>query len=138
MNRPIVVLVALGVAAVATVAYLFTLIFGPGGDGIVAETSLPDGRRFAVIQRWNASMEPYTVSFVYQLVNGQWGWCYMDHEDTRWLSGKVVHNPAEDSIDVYRGKLLEARLHLGENHFELFGSISRTVDAPQSITTAPD
>lgn len=126
-------------AAVATAAYLFTLVFGPGGDGIVAETALPDGRRFTVVQRWNgfAGAEPYNVSFVYQLENKQWGWCYIDHEDTRWLSGKVVHNPSKDSIDVYRAKALEARLHLSESSFELFGSITRTVDAPQSMTSAP-
>ena len=138
MNRTFIILTGLGVVAIAAAVFLFTLIFGPGGDGVVAEASLPDGRRFTVVQRWNASMEPYTVSFVYQLEDGRWGWCYMNHEDTRWLSAKVLHNLADDSMDVYRGKTLEARFHLRENRFELLGSMARSVDAPQSITTAPD
>ena len=100
MNRTFIILTGLGVVAIAAAVFLFTLIFGPGGDGVVAEASLPDGRRFTVVQRWNASMEPYTVSFVYQLEDGRWGWCYMNHQDTRWLSAKVLHIPTHARTHV--------------------------------------
>ena len=62
----------------------------PLGDKRVADFHSADGENFVVHQICNYSAEPYTTRFYYRLSPSQsWRAFYMDHEDTRWFSGRM-------------------------------------------------
>lgn len=126
-------------AAVGALALLVFACMGgglasilPGGSGIVAELALPDGAQFMVAQKANYSLEPYTVSFFYKEPGAPWGYCYLDHEDTRWWSGKLVHDPNKNRVLVYRGAAEVASLDRENSSFTLH-RWNRTLPAPQSL-----
>ncbi|MEM7384545.1 MAG: hypothetical protein AAF514_06325 [Verrucomicrobiota bacterium] len=67
---------------------------GPGGDGIVGEITV-ENRRYAVTQKW--SLEGYKVGFVYELEDRTWGWCYINHQGTRWSSAQLAHDAERET-----------------------------------------
>ena len=68
--------------------------FGPGGDGVLDRLTLEDGTEYVVAQRYNGTFaEPYSVDFYVRPPGSSWGWCYIEHEDTRWTVGRLKYNP---------------------------------------------
>lgn len=106
---------------------------GPGGSGTLARMELPDGSEYKVTQHFNWSMEPYTVSFWMRSKGGKWGWCYIDHEATRWRDVAMTYDTSADLIMVTGSGTSRARLDRKRKAFWIEnGSFSREVDAPQS------
>src|SRR5687768_13477223 len=98
-------LVASLMLAVASAAQLVR-DHGPGGDGVVARLETADEVECLVHQSWNDWFEPYTVSFYYRAPSGDWGWCYIEHEDHRWRNWELTHDAARNVIRVTeRGQL---------------------------------
>ncbi|WP_265593167.1 hypothetical protein [Verrucomicrobium sp. BvORR034] len=60
---------------------------------MVASLRLPDGSEYMVVQKCNWSLEPYTVGFYMRSPDGPWGWCYIDHQATRWRNVVMTHDP---------------------------------------------
>ena len=92
------------------IALAFLAIVQPGGSGVIASKILPDGSEYKVVQTCNWSVEPYTVSFYMRSPGQKWGWCYMDHEASRWWDASLSYDPNEDMIVVTEGGKLRARL----------------------------
>jgi hypothetical protein len=77
----------------------------PLGDKRVAECRSASGAEFVVHQICNYSLEPYTTRFYYRLFpSNQWNAFYMDHEDTRWVSGRIEFDEQRQAAFVLRGK----------------------------------
>jgi hypothetical protein len=95
--------------------------FGPGGDGVLDHLTWEDGSEFVVAQRYNGDFgEPYSVDFFVRQPGSAWGWCYIEHEDTRWTRGQLRHNPQNRTIEVYRGFWLVAAYTLDRQTFILY------------------
>lgn len=77
----------------------------PLGDKRVAEFRTASGTEFVVHQICNYSGEPYTMRFYYRLSpSNQWHAFYMDHEDTRWVSGRIDFDKQRQKAVVWRSK----------------------------------
>jgi hypothetical protein len=116
----------------------FIYYFGPGGDGIIGRLTLSDGTEFRVVQRYNNSpVEPYTVDFYFKLPGSPWGWCYIEHEDTRWSSANIIPVPSRHSIQIYRGSTLRAEYFTDRKTFALYAEYQRELPAPQETRIPP-
>ena len=107
---------------------------GPGGSGILDHLELSDGSEYLLTQKWNEPLEPYTVSFYFKSSGGQWGWCYIDHEDTRWRQAELRHDSDNNSVKVIRDGGLRAELFLDRQVFALYDATNqkrRELSAPQ-------
>lgn len=125
-------MVALG-AAIIAVAFL--AIAQPGGSGVIASKTLPDGSEYQVVQTCNWSAEPYTVSFYMRSPGKNWGWCYIDHESPRWRETSLSYDPNSDQIFVKEGGKLHARLDRKQQTFWI--DTHRGVSAPQDDREPP-
>ena len=113
---------------------IFLAIVQPGGSGILASLRLPDGSEYMISQRCNWSAEPYTVSFFMRSPGGAWGWCYVDHEATRWKDVAMTYNVAADVVLIAERGTIRASLDRKRNAFWIDnGSINRESDAPNSF-----
>lgn len=122
---------ALG-AVFGLIVALFLFFGGPGGSGTLAHLQLPDGSEYKVTQQYNWSVEPYTVGFQMRKGEGPWGWCYIDHEASRWRNVIMVHDPGIDSIVVTENGTRRAVLDRKRGTFWMDnGSFSRELPAPQ-------
>ena len=114
---------------VALLALGFIIIVQPGPSGVVASLRLPDGSEYLVTQRCNWSAEPYTVSFYMKPAGGRWGWCYLDHEASRWFDVALTFDPASDTIAVTERGSLQATLNRSRSVFQRV-SIVPPLDIP--------
>lgn len=123
-------------ALLAIVLGLFLLIVQPGPSGVAAALRLEDGSEYMVTQTCNWSAEPYTVEFFMRPAGGTWGWCYMDHEASRWWNVELTHDPASDSIIVTEQGVRRAVLNRPQSTFwlEIF---NRDTSAPQQPVSNP-
>jgi hypothetical protein len=129
----------LTVAAVVFVG-VFGVVFyylGPGGTGVLSRLTLPDGSEFRLIQRYNYSTEPYTIDFFFRLPNAPWGWCYIDHQDNRWRTGRLQFNGAKKAVEVYCGADLRAEYFTDRHTFALYSHSLRELPAPQEVRDPP-
>ena len=122
------VLGALVTLAIATLLILLQ----PGGSGVAASLRLPDGSEYMVVQKCNWSLEPYTVGFYMRSPDGTWGWCYIDHQATRWRDVVITYAPASDVITVTERGVWQASLDRKNHRFSIGdGSPKRSLVAPQ-------
>ncbi len=111
----------------------FLAIAQPGGSGVIGSIQTPDGSEYVVEQRCNWSVEPYTVRFYMRNPDGEWGWCYIDHEAPRWRDVEVTFDEVADEIVVTEQGVRRASLNRGTQTFWFDnGSFIRELDAPQS------
>jgi len=110
---------------------------GPGGDGTIATLALDDGSEYLVTQHWNDIGEPYAVDFWFKTNGGRWGWCYIEHEDTRWRTACLALNQSNNSVQVYRGSTLRAEYYIDRKTFELYAEYQRELPAPQEWCDPP-
>lgn len=81
----------------------------PLGDKRVAEFRSEDGTEFVLHQTCNFSAEPYTTRFYYRLSpSNRWHAFYMDHEDTRWVYGRIEFDEQRQKAVVRRGREIVA------------------------------
>ena len=119
-------------------AAVFLYDSGPGGSGNLASLRLPDGSEYLVSQNYNWSSEPYTVSFYMRSAGGPWGWCYIDHEASRWRKVSMTYDAASDSVLVTERGISRARLDRRRGSFWIDnGDIKRDVAAPQTFRNPP-
>ena len=122
----------------ALLGVAFLAIVQPGGDGVLGSAGTPDGSEYVVEQTCNWSMEPYTVSFYMRSPNGQWGWCYVDHEASRWKDVEVAYDETSDQIVISEQGIRRATLDRRSQVFWIDnGSIRRDVSAPQEEGRVP-
>lgn len=121
---------------IAVFGVLFCLIVQPGVSGVVASLRLPDGAEYMVTQRCNWSVEPYTVSFYMRSAkNGPWGWCYIDHQASRWRNVAMTYEPARDTVTVTERGAWQAALNRKRNTFSIGDAKPRReVPAPQELS----
>jgi hypothetical protein len=121
---------------IAIFAGLFLLIVQPGPSGVIASLRLADGSEYMVTQRCNWSAEPYTVAFYMRSPGEPWGWCYIDHEASRWRNVRMSHEAATDSIIVTRGGTRRAVLDRKRSMFWIDNGsgIQRELSAPQELS----
>ena len=80
----------------------------PGGDGVVLYKKLTDGTLILVTQEYSSFGEPYQVSFYFKIPDQEWGWCYIDHQDVRWIGANIKVNSLNDQIEIWKGNTLRA------------------------------
>jgi hypothetical protein len=125
-------------AVVILLVGVFFYYFGPGGTGTIAQLTLGDGTELKVIQRYNDSIgEPYSVDFYLKRPGEPWGWCYIEHEDTRWSSAHLVPDTSAHSIKIYRGSTLRAEYFIDRKTFALYAEYQRELPAPQTENQIP-
>ena len=122
----------------ALLGLAFLAIVQPGGDGVLGTVRTPDGSEYVVEQTCNWSIEAYTVSFYMRSPDGQWGWCYVDHEASRWKDVEVTYDAASDHIVISERGIQRATLDRRTKVFRIDnGSIRRDVSAPQEEGRVP-
>jgi hypothetical protein len=128
---------AVGITCIVLfVLYLWDL-GRPGGDGVLASLSLPDGE-YMVVQRYNDWREPYSVSFYMRSPGGDWGWCYIDHQASRWRRVSMKHDASSDTVIVTKWGVKRAALDRGRNMFWIAKrKFTREVPAPQGLESPP-
>jgi hypothetical protein len=136
-NVKIYLQIALGMMAsiAALIAVAFLAIVQPGGSGVIASKTLPDGCEYKVIQTCNWSGEPYTVSFYMRSPGQKWGWCYIDHEAPRWWDASLSYDSDADVILVKEDEKIQARLERKQQLFWIGDHLS--VSAPQESREPP-
>ena len=128
---------AVGATVMVPVA-IFLYDSGPGGSGNLASIRLPDGSEYLLTQHYNWSSEPYTVSFYMRSAGGPWGWCYIDHEASRWRNVTMTYDPTIDSVLVTERGISRARLDRRRASLWIDnGDIKRDVAAPQNLQDPP-
>ena len=128
------------VALVVAVAGLYLAIVQPGGSGELASLRLSDGSEYRVTQRCNWGAEPYTVSFYMRSPEGEWGWCYIDHEATRWRDVTMTYDTDANTIEVTEQGIRRAALDRNRSVFWIDNGsgIKRELDAPQATVLQPE
>jgi hypothetical protein len=94
---------------------------GPGFDGPVASLKLADGSEYLVTQNWHSWSEPYAVHFYMKEPGGKWGWCYLDHESSRWRNAELSYDDGSATLRVMEGGKLMATLDRRRHIFTLGG-----------------
>jgi hypothetical protein len=115
MKTPAVIVSCLVLLVVAA----FVVVFQPGRSGVVASLRLADGSEYMVTQRCNWSPEPYTVSFYMRSPGGKWGWCYIDHQASRWRDVALAHDAKADVITVTERGTWQAALDRKRGMFSI-------------------
>jgi len=131
--RGLVGLVAVGVVGVCGMALA---VIQPGGDGVVASLRLPDGAEYMVTQRCNWGAEPYTVALYTREKDGEWGWCYIDHEATRWRRAAMRYDAAADSVIITEQGEERGVIDRRAKEFRLHG-VGGVRDFPQQAGVIP-
>ena len=127
------------VVLILVCAGLFYIAVQPGGSGVLASLRLQDGSEYMVTQRCNWSAEPYTVAFYMRSGGGPWGWCYIDHQASRWRGVDMVYDESSDSITVTERGTWRAALDRKRKAFAIGdGQPDREVDAPQTTPAQPE
>lgn len=128
-----------GIALIgALLGLAFLAIVQPGGDGVLGRVQTPDGSEYAVEQTCNWSIEPYTVSFNMRSPDGQWGWCYVDHEASRWKDVQVTYDVASDHIVISERGIQRATLDRRTKVFRIGNGYNRSdISAPQEEGRVP-
>ena len=134
VRRAILLIAAIVFVGVFALAFYY---LGPGGTGVLSRLTLVDGSEFRLIQRYNYSTEPYTIDFFFRLPRAPWGWCYIDHQDNRWRTGRLQFNAAKKSVEVYCGADLRADYFTDRHTFALYSQSSRELPAPQEVRDPP-
>lgn len=130
-------LILAGIVIVLGVGFIIYVI-EPGPSGVVASLRLKDGSEYMVTQTCNYSPEPYTVSFYLRSKDGPWGWCYIDHQASRWHKVKMTYDDATDTITIFNNGTAEATLDRKASQFSLRRSGPGTArPAPQEKSAPP-
>lgn len=134
MKLALVIVTSLIVAALFAVSG-----FVPGGNGIVAERTLPDGTKLMVVQKYDSGDLGYKVDFYFKEPGKEWGWCYLDHEDSRWRKGSIGYDAASDTVTISKGSVLRGKWDRGKRTYsrpDVKDGWSTT--APQEYGRAPE
>lgn len=123
-------------ALLALAGGLFIMVVQPGPSGVAGALRLADGSEYMVTQTCNWSAEPYTIEFFMKPAGGSWGWCYMDHEASRWWDVQLTHDPASDSVIITEQGVKRAVLDRKQSTFWI-ESFQRTQAAPQQLVPNP-
>ena len=134
MKKKIIILI---VTIVVVVIGLFISNYLPGGDGIVAQTELPDGTQILMTQKYSSGGEPYIVSLYFKEPEASWGWCYLDHQDTRWRKGKIEYDPSSDKVRIWKGKVLRGVLDRSKGMYYRPNVSGWETKAPQEYRDPP-
>jgi|TARA_B110000914_G_C15231390_1_gene339783 hypothetical protein len=122
--------VVISICSIIVVAFL--AIIQPGGDGVLGRIKTQDGSEYLVEQSCNWGFEPYTVSFYMSDPDGNWGWCYIDHEASRWKDVEVSYDAHSNQVIVTEKGVKRASLNCKTKVFWIDnGSIRRDLVAPQ-------
>ena len=134
MTDALKAVVTVAVVAVAGAGGLFLAVVQPGGDGVVAAIRLPDGAEYMVYQKCNWNAEPYTVALYARESGGAWGWCYIDHEATRWRGVSMAYDAATDSVRVSEGGAVRAVIDRPARQLRLSGMGDRPLPQRAGVT----
>jgi len=99
------------IAIITMAALLSAVVFiiaghMPGNDGVVARRTLPDGTQVLVTQKHASG--GYEVGLYFREPHYEWGWCYLDHDDSSWFRGRIDYDPTSDVVTVRRGGTIRA------------------------------
>ena len=124
-------------APVLLIAFLGIGGIFPGGDGVVARETLADGTAIQIVQRYASGDIGYEVGFYFKPPNEEWGWCYLDHEDTQWRKGRIKFDAATDTVSVWKGATLRGRWNRRSSKWERPDVSGWVSDAPQELQAPP-
>ena len=133
-----VFLAVVGLVGLAAAILFYDM--GPGGSGVLAAKRLPDGSEYMVTQKYNGQWaEPYTVSFYMRKPGQPWGWCYIDHQDSRRTNVRLSYDQAADTVVVTDNGKRRAALDRRRDTFWLqMNHHDREEHAPQTEGVTPE
>jgi hypothetical protein len=101
--------------------------FGPGGTGTIGSLVLGDKTEIRIVQTYNdCATEPYTVSFYVRRPGENWAWWYLDHQDLRWPSARLVVDKKTRTVQIYRGSTLRGEYEIDDRKFALWRNGSKS------------
>lgn len=109
----------------------------PGGDGIVAERTLPDGTQLLVTQTHGTADLGYEVGFYFRSPKANWGWCYLDHEDSEWRNGRIDYDALSGIATIWNGATLRGRFTVATNKWEKPDVEGYVCNAPMALKEPP-
>jgi hypothetical protein len=109
----------------------------PGGDGIVARRSLPDGTQLLVTQTYGTADLGYEVGFYIKPPNADWGWCYLDHEGPEWRNGRIDYDEETGIATIWNGTTLRGRFTLATMKWEKPDVDKYVCAAPMALREPP-
>lgn len=106
-------------------------------DAPLAQTTLPDGTRILVMQLKNEMDSGYKIDLYFKEPEQPWGWCYLDHEDTRWKECIITHDPTANNVRIWKGDTLRGLWERTEKRFYRPNVPDWFVTAPQEQRDPP-
>jgi hypothetical protein len=113
---------------------IFLFYFNPLKTSTIGSLTLEDGTELRIVQSFG---EPFQIDFYMKRPGEPWGWCYIDHEDTRWSSARLIQDKANQSVKIYNGSTLRAEYFMGRKTFALYAEYQRELAAPQENRVPP-
>ena len=127
-------LIAVGLLIVTLLGFAGIL---PGGDGIVAQRTLADGSELLVTQTYGTADLGYEVGFYFRSPKAEWGWCYLDHEDSQWRNGRIDYDEVSGVATIWKGSTLRGRLTVRTKQWERPDLAGWVSTAPQALKEPP-
>jgi hypothetical protein len=128
-NRYRASLVGLPVSAFAILWVLFSAGFG--SQKIIGPVTAADGTEMCVVQSYHGALD-YGAAFLYRKPGQPWGWCYLEHEGTRWWLGGISLSKDGKIATVRRFLFPFATFHL-ENDKLVHARDGRTILGAQKV-----
>lgn len=127
------------IVAIAIVLVVLCIVsgFAPGSDGIVTERRLPDGTSLMVVQKYSSGDLGYEVGFYYKEPGAEWAWCYLDHEDSSWRTGRIDYNPSTDVVTIWKGSVLRGQWNRQKKEYSRPDVPGWDTPAPENYRLAP-
>jgi hypothetical protein len=127
-------LLAVGLLLVTLLGFVGVL---PGGDGIVAHRTLADGTQLLVTQTYGTADLGYEVGFYFRNPKTDWGWCYLDHEDSQWRNGRIDYDEQSGVATIWKGSTLRGRFTVATKKWERPDVQGWVSTAPQALKEPP-
>jgi hypothetical protein len=111
-SAPVAFLLIVFIVGVGTILFLVL----PGGDKIIARATSEEGVEMCIAQKYRS--DPYNVTFFRKRPGEEWGSFYYDHEDLRWLRGRIEINEDSSEALIYKGRRIVAKYDITNDSFK--------------------
>ena len=110
------------------------------GSRVVLYAKAPDGTEMCVYQKFTGTTEPYQTAFYSRKSGAVWEWFYYDHQDSPWMSGRIVLDTTNHIASVFRGKIIVGRYDWTKDQFIhlLRGTTNGPTETPNMWTPPPE
>jgi hypothetical protein len=110
-SAPVAFSLIVFIVGACTIYFLFL----PGGDKIIARVTSENGVEMCITQKYG---DFYEIRFFRKRPGEEWGAFYYDHQDLRWLRGRIEINEKSSEALIYKGGTVVAKYDIRNDSFE--------------------